>query len=190
MRKANAEYDDADIAEINELLLADRRKIPRCLRLLRGDDLIQEAAVAAPDPDLLPTTYTKFSHLPKAVVTAAVSEMDARMTQDRLTEWDRHDRGIAWKLYHIGTGFMKNHTLPPEILSRLTMIRVSADWALQHGNMLQMLTLPGPNEHWTFDRPGQKLYTLLPVPNDPDDNAHRFLSVRHLRGLEVPLGMH
>ena len=127
LRDANAEYDDADLQEIVDLLKASPRKIPRCLRLVRGDDLLQEAAAAAPIyPDLMPATFSKFADVSKSVITAAVAQMDPRMSMDLIQEWDRNDRGIAWKLFHIGTGVQKNFALSGPLRRKATFSQVTA----------------------------------------------------------------
>jgi len=109
------DYEEDDIQEILTLLRADRRKIPRALRMIRGNDLLTDDVPGEEDDsgsDDLPPTCTKFGSISKAVLMEIVESLDNRFTKPFMAAQERKNPGTVWTIFAALTAFQKNYKIP------------------------------------------------------------------------------
>lgn len=180
----NHDLDERDIAEINVFLRADRRKISKTLRLVRGDDLITDGTAAAESvaQDVMPATYCRFALVPKKVLMAAIVRMDKRFTVRLLESWNKCMRGLIWCIFTFMTGIQKEFPLPPFMRNKDVFIDVCAKYADHLGFKVG---LPSPDVK-SGDYYRVCCFKLFPETSDDRTVVHH-THVRFCIGAEVPL---
>lgn len=129
--EVTADLDEKDIEEICVHLRADRRKISKTLRLVRGSDLISEASMPGivKETEFMPATYSRLQVVPKNVLMAAIEAMDGRFPASNVQHLEKANKGTVWKLFSFMTGAQRHWALPGHMRCKKVFIEVWQVWS-------------------------------------------------------------